>query len=74
LQRGLLIYSFSLAKVLEQNEYEYILGARPKNETNKIKEQILETKLETIYKYVLQFFLPSDDIRAAVFSNPFLTF
>ncbi len=40
-------------KALEQNEYEYILGARPKNETNKIKEQILETKLENdTYKVI----------------------
>jgi hypothetical protein len=53
LQRALLIYFFSPAKVLEQNEYEYILGARPKNETNKIKEQILETKLENdTYKVI----------------------
>jgi transposase len=40
-------------KALEQNEYEYILGARPKNETNKIKEQLLETKLENdTYKVI----------------------
>ena len=31
---------------LEENGYKYILGARPKNETNKIKEQILQTKLK----------------------------
>ena len=31
---------------LEENGYKYIIGARPKNETNKIKKQILETILE----------------------------
>lgn len=33
-------------KLLEQNEYKYILGARPKNETSKIKQQILSARLE----------------------------
>ena len=33
-------------KLLEQNDYKYILGARPKNETSEIKHQILETRLE----------------------------
>ena len=33
-------------KLLEQNEYKYILGARPKNETSKIKQQILSAMLE----------------------------
>ena len=31
---------------LEENGYKYILGARPKSETNKIKKQILQTILE----------------------------
>jgi transposase len=39
--------------LLEQNEYKYILGARPKNETQKIKQQILETRLENdMYKVI----------------------
>lgn len=33
-------------KALEENCYEYILGARPKNETKEIKKQILEAILE----------------------------
>lgn len=40
-------------KLLEQNEYRYILGARPKNETSIIKQQILETRLENdTYKVI----------------------
>ena len=40
-------------KLLEQNEYKYIIGARPKNETNKIRQQILETRLENdTYKVI----------------------
>lgn len=40
-------------KLLEQNDYKYILGARPKNETSKIKHQILETRLENdTYKVI----------------------
>ena len=41
-------------KLLEQNEYEYILGARPKNENNKIKQMILEKKLKNDEYKVIQ--------------------
>ncbi len=34
-------------KLLEQNEYEYIIGARPKNETNKIRQQNFKPGLRT---------------------------
>ena len=33
-------------EALQEQEYQYILGARIKNETKKVKEKILETKLE----------------------------
>jgi transposase len=33
-------------KALEEKKYEYIIGARIKNEPDKIKQQILETKLK----------------------------
>lgn len=33
-------------KALQQQEYQYILGARIKNETKKVKDKILETKLK----------------------------
>jgi transposase len=40
-------------KLLEQNKYKYILGARPKNETNVIKQQILEARLQNdTYKVI----------------------
>jgi transposase len=40
-------------KLLEQNAYEYIIGARPKNETHQIRQQILEAKLENdTYKVI----------------------
>jgi hypothetical protein len=47
------LLSIDNISLLEQNEYKYILGARPKNETNKIKQQILETQLENdTYKVI----------------------
>jgi transposase len=47
------LLSIDNISLLEQNEYKYILGARPKNETNKIKQQILETRLENnTYKVI----------------------
>src|SRR5664279_409992 len=47
------LLSIDNISLLEQNEYKYILGARPKNETNKIKQQILETRLENdLYKVI----------------------
>lgn len=33
-------------KLLEQNNYQYILGARPKNESNEVKKKILQRVLE----------------------------
>jgi transposase len=47
------LLSIDNISLLEQNEYKYILGARPKNETNKIKQQILQTELENdTYKVI----------------------
>lgn len=40
------LLSIDNIKSLEENGYEYILGARPKNETKEIKKKILETILE----------------------------
>ena len=39
---------------LEEDGYEYILGARPKNESDRIKEQILNLELEFNQIAVLQ--------------------
>lgn len=40
------LLSIDNIKSLEENGYEYILGARPKNETKEIKKEILQTVLE----------------------------